>query len=922
MMNQNITQQPVEYRPAVVPERRGCGCLGGLILIGFLLLALAVFGAVTAVGAFVYADWSRQIEDEIAALDSVRDRETFETTEILDRNGNQLWEIFGEGKRTKISLSEMPEHLIQATIAVEDDTFYENIGLDAPSLMAALIANLRNPEDRPIGGSTITQQLVRHVAFDYEERTAVSYDRKIKEIFLAWIMNRSFSKDEILEMYLNEIYYGNLAYGIEAAANTYFGKSAADLSLAEATLLAALPQSPVDLDPLANLDGAKARQWLVLNLMVSEGTISQTEAEEAYQEPLHFAAQEVSLAAPHFAVYVRQQLEQMFGAEVVANGGLRVTTTLDLDFQRLAEQLARQHVSAIGPEHNLNNAALVALKPGSGEILAMLGSVDYDDENIDGHVNVALSAQQPGSAIKPLTYAAALSPDDKGQTDWTAADILWDVEVTYPQANGEAYEPVNYDGRFHGPVRLRPALANSYNIPAILLLQDIGVPQLLEFAREMGITTWQNDSSQYGLSLTLGGAEVTPLDLTTAYATFANGGSGVAPASILRVEKRNGELLYAHPFDPQPQVLDSRVAYLISDILDDDVARVPAMGSDNPLALPFPAAAKTGTTNDFRDNWTVGYTPGLAVGVWTGNTDNSEMIEVSGLSGAAPLWSDYMQAVYADPALQETLMINGLQPVSEFVQPEGLSQKPLCAISSVIIGATECSQSGSEWLLDTPQPVDEAPLEPDSVIWESIDPAVDRLPALPLPPLPAEMSLVELDEKSPPPQIFCHFLEGTDATLLPPETQGQLFLSPPHNLQSIKAAHQWAQENNLAVLPTESCNEELLALARDPNRVAFWRITEPKAGDAVSGVLPIVGTADFDPAIVEFYKIELGIPNGPDTQWMTLGETHNVPVVNGTLEMLHADALAPGNYLLRLIVVQDSNYVGDPHTIPIIIENG
>ncbi len=328
-MNQNVTQQPVEYRPAVVPERRGCGCLGGLILIGLLLLALAVFTAVTAVGAFVYVDWSRQIEDEIVALDSVRDRETFETTEILDRNGNQLWEIFGEGKRTKISLSEMPEHLIRATIAVEDDTFYENIGLDAPSLMAALIANLRNPNDRPVGGSTITQQLVRHVAFDYEERTTVSYERKIKEIFLAWIMNRSFSKDEILEMYLNEIYYGNLAYGIEAAANTYFGKSAADLSLAESSLLAALPQSPVELDPLANFDGAKARQWLVLNLMVSEGAISQTDAEEAYQEVLQFAAQEVSLAAPHFSVYVRQQLEQMFGAEVVANGGLQVTTTLD-----------------------------------------------------------------------------------------------------------------------------------------------------------------------------------------------------------------------------------------------------------------------------------------------------------------------------------------------------------------------------------------------------------------------------------------------------------------------------------------------------------------------------------------------------------------------------------------------------------------
>jgi hypothetical protein len=552
----------------------------------------------------------------------------------------------------------------------------------------------------------------------------------------------------------------------------------------------------------------------------------------------------------------------------------------------------------------------------------MLGSVDYHDESIDGHVNVTLSAQQPGSAIKPLTYAAALSPDDQGQTSWTAADILWDVEAEYPQANGETYEPVNYDGRFHGPVRLRSALANSYNIPALLLLQDIGIPSFLEFARELGITSWQNDSSQYGLSLTLGSAEVTPLDLTSSYATFANGGQAVDPVSILRVEKRNGELLHAYPFDPQPQIIDSRVAYLISDILDDDDARVPAMGNDNPLALPFPAAAKTGTTNDFRDNWTVGYTPGLAVGVWTGNTDNSPMIDVSGLSGAAPLWSDYMQAVYADPAMQDSLHVSGLRPESEFIRPEGLSQQNLCAISSIVVGASECNQSGSEWLLDTPQQPEEVLPEPDSVVWEEVESAVERLPALPLPPSPIDISQSELDKNSPPPQLFCHFPEGTDATLLPPEAQVQLFLSPPRNPESIKAAHEWAQENNLAVLPTESCNEELLALARDPNRVAFWRITEPKAGDAVSGVLPIVGTADFDPAEVEFYKIELGITDGPDTQWLTLGETHNDPVVNGVLEMLHADALAPGNYLLRLIVVKDSNYVGEPHTIPIIIENG
>lgn len=921
-MNQNNYQQPIEYRSAAVPKRRGCGCVSAILLGGLFLLALVILGGVIAVGAVVYADWSQQIEDEIVALDSARDRETFETTQIFDRNGKLLWEIFGEGKRTNIPLSQIPEDLIQATIAVEDDTFYENIGLDAPSLMAAIVANFRNPDDRPVGGSTITQQLVRHVAFDYDERTAVSYERKIKEIILAWIMNRNFSKDEVLEMYLNEIYYGNLAYGIEAAANTYFGKPAAELSLAEASLLAALPQSPVELDPLSNLEGAKARQWLVLNLMVSEGAISQVDAENAYQEPLQFAAQEVSLAAPHFSVYVRQQLEEMFGAEVVANGGLRVFTTLDMEYQSLAEQLARQHVAAVGLEHNLTNAALVALKPGNGEILAMLGSVDYHDERIDGHVNVALSQQQPGSAIKPLTYAAALSPDDEGQTNWTPADILWDVEAAYPQADGTIYEPVNYDGRYHGPVRLRAALANSYNVPAILLLQDIGIPYLLDFARSMGISTWQDDSSRYGLSLTLGAAEVTPLDLTVAYATFANGGQGVSPVSILRVEKSNGELLYDHSFEALPQVVDERVAYLISDILDDDSARVPAMGTENPLDLPFPAAAKTGTTNDFRDNWTMGYTPGLAVGVWTGNTDNSEMIDISGLTGAAPLWSDYMQAVYADPHLQESLYIDGFLPANEFLKPEGLVQEALCAISSVQIGATDCDLSGSEWILQTPRLADEQPPEDEKVTWDAVDPAVKRIPALLLPPPSAEVLAVDLGDDAPPPQLFCHFEEGTDALLLPPEAQQQIFLPAPRNEESVKAAHEWAQSNNLAIIPTESCNDELLALARDPNRAAYYRITEPKAGDAVNGVFPIVGTADFDPAVVEFYKIELGMPRGTETEWVTLGETHNTPVVNGTLETLHADALPPGEYLLRLIVVKDSNYVGEPHTVAIRVGDG
>lgn len=930
--------QPVEYLIERPPRRRlqvaepvkpppkrqgpGCaGCLGRALIGGLLLLTLVVFTGVAVVGTLVYTRLSAEIESGIEQLDAARDRETFETTRIEDRHGRLLWEIFGEGKRTQVGLASIPQTVIDATIAIEDDNFYENIGLDAPSLVAALIANLRNPDDRPVGGSTITQQLVRHLAFDYDERAAVSYNRKTKEIILAWIMTRKFTKDEILEMYLNEIYYGNLAYGIEAASQTYFGKPAADLTLAEATLLAGLPQSPVELDPFANFEGAKERQWLVLNLMAGDGLLDPGQIEPTYFEPLTFAKQEVSLAAPHFAVYVRQQLEEQFGAELVANGGLRVTTSLDLEYQRLAELLARQHVAGMDPAANLTNAALVAMKPSTGEILAMLGSVDYHNDNIDGRVNVTLSPQQPGSAIKPVTYGAALSPGPNGESPtWTAADILWDVPVDYQQANGQGYSPVNYDGRFHGPVRLRQALANSYNVPAVLLLQDITVSRLIAFGRKLGINSWQEDPALYGLSLTLGGGEVTPLELTGAYAVFANEGYRVPPVSILRVEKSNGELLYDHqPVAPEP-VVDPRTAFLISNILDDDAARVPAMGSNNPLALPFPAAAKTGTTNDFRDNWTVGYTPGLVVGVWTGNTDNSPMVNVSGLTGAAPLWAEYMQVVYSDFDYLAILAENEAQPPTEFVPPPGLEQKTLCAIAGVTVGATDCSPAGSEWFLTADETAEPTPtVAPELVAWEQLEPAVWRVPAVALPPLPEDLQVAALqDDDALPPQLFCHFPANTEVALLPPDATGLLFLTPPRNAESLKAAHEYALANNLSILPAAPCNEELLALARDPNILAVYRINTPKAGDEVAGILPIVGTADFDPANINFYKIELGIPNDNDVQWVTLGDTHRDPVVNGPLEMLHADALPPGDYFLRLIVVQqDGNYVGEPHTIPI-----
>ena len=905
--------------PAPRPKNRVWGCFRGCLVI-FILGMCAFTGGGTAVGYYFYTQFTAELESHVARLENIEERETFETTRIVDRNGQLLWEIFGEGKRTYVPLDQIPLTLHQATIAVEDDNFYENQGADIPSLIAALFYNLRNPNERPVGASTITQQLVRHLAFDYDERVAVSYDRKAKEIVLAWIMTRDYTKEQILELYLNEIYYGNLAYGTEAAAQTYFGKSAAELSTAEATFLAGLPQAPIELDPYTNFEAAKEKQWIVLNLMASEGYLRADEIAAIYQTPLEFEPQTVSIAAPHFTTYVRQILEEQFGAEQVANGGLRVTTSIDLRYQLLAEEMARQHVAELREAHNLNNAALVAMNPRTGEVLAMLGSVDYNDESIDGRVNVALSPQQPGSSIKTITYAAALSPDPTtGQPRWTAGDLIWDVETEYP-----GYSPVNYDGAFRGPVRLRAALANSYNIPALLVLQDIGVPAFLEFTQKMGIASFGADASRYGLSITLGGGELTPLELTSAYATLANQGKLASPVTILRVENSKGELLYE--FDSnveQEQVIDPRVAFILSDILADDVARQAAMGRNSPLDLPFPAAVKTGTTNDFRDNWTIGYTPGLAVGVWAGNTDNSPMTNVSGLTGAAPLWNEYMQAIYNNYELLAVLGEGADAAPTEFVPPAGLEQRPLCAIGSAAIGSTTCTGAGQEWFLvaDATTPPTPTPL-PDAVAWQALDPSVVRVAAVPLPPLPADPTLI-VDPNALPAMLYCHFVQGTAVAELPADAAEQVFLKPPRNPESLKAAYEWGEANGIAILPIQTCTEELLNLARDPNAPAVWRITSPKANETLDGVLPIVGTADFRPEDVQFYKFELGMPradNPNEFDWVTLGETRNTPVINGQMETLYASGLPPGTYILRLILVQwDGNYVGQPYEVAFTI---
>jgi 1A family penicillin-binding protein len=590
-----------------------------------------------------------------------------DSTRIYDRHGRLLYEVVlaREGTHTYVPLEQIPESLREATIAVEDASFYRNPGFDVVAIGRALVQNLRAGEI-VAGGSTITQQLARNLYFSREERSSHSPWRKVRETLLAFRLTRHVGKDKILELYLNQVYYGNLAYGVEAAAQTYFGKSARDLDLAEASLLAGLPQSPAAYDPLTSLPAAKRRQRTVLSLMERRGYISNAETQAAFEEPLYFAEAIFPMDAPHFVVYVRNLLDRQLGSETLEQGGLRVYTSLDLDIQHMAESIVQRHVDSL-TDHDVSNAALVALDPTTGQILAMVGSANYFDEDIDGAVNMALAPRQPGSSIKPITYAAALS------RGYTAATPIADVRTSFFTRKGELYMPDNYDAQFHGLVSLRYALASSLNVPAVRVMDEIGVDTVLRLAHDLGISTL-DDIGRYDLSLTLGGGEVRLLDLTAAYAAFASEGVRREPAAILRVEDSSGHTLYEWEQPAEEHVLSPQVAYLITDILSDNSARMLTFGEYSPLRLSRPAAVKTGTTSDFRDNWTVGYTPDLVAGVWLGNADNDPMHQVSGVTGAGPIWHDFVEEVLKDA------------PGQPFPRPEGLVETEVCEPTGLLPG--------------------------------------------------------------------------------------------------------------------------------------------------------------------------------------------------------------------------------------------
>lgn len=641
----------------------------GLIL-WLLLTLLVLFAGLGAVGLY------RWVVVDLPDVEELYQHKTAPTTKIYDRRGVLLYEIndpYG-GLHTPLRQEDIPLLCQQATIATEDASFYRNPGVEIRAIVRALWINLQGGEVLS-GGSTITQQLARNLLLSPEERTEISLTRKIREAILAWRIARHYSKDEILTLYLNETYYGNLSFGIEAASRAYFGKHVTELDLAECALLAGLPQSPARYNPLENPSAAKERQRVVLQLMAKQGYITQEEARLAELEKLSFASVPFPISAPHFVMYVRGQLERQYGLEAIYKRGLQVYTTLDLRMQGAAERIVRYRLGQLArrengqPPRNVRNAALVALDPHTGEVLVMLGSPDYFDARIDGAVNATVAIRQPGSSIKPVTYAAAFDPELPEPL--TPGSVMLDMRTAFVTREGDPYVPQNYAQEFHGPVLLRQALASSYNLVAVKVLDQVGLERMLALARALGITTFDR-SDQWGLALTLGGGEVRLLELTAAYAAFSNGGLRVEPATILRVEVAEGRTLYQHAAQSPRRVLDERVAYLITDILSDEFARMSAFGEGNPLRLTRPAAAKTGTTTDWRDNWTIGYTPQLVAGVWVGNADNEPMHNVSGITGAAPIWHDFMEEV-----------LQG-KPVLDFEQPPGLLRQEICADSGLL----------------------------------------------------------------------------------------------------------------------------------------------------------------------------------------------------------------------------------------------
>ncbi|MBW7882162.1 MAG: transglycosylase domain-containing protein, partial [Caldilineaceae bacterium] len=847
--------------------------LGQLVLVVLLIVAVisvTVTGVLAATVVGIYNEYASQLPD-VSLIEQQQDQ--FQTVRIYDRTGKYLLyesvdpRPFG-GDRRYVALDRMTPWVWKAAVALEDRNFWENPGINVRGLFRSFVSNVQGGDVQ--GGSSITQQLIKNVIIPPEERAQQSYARKIKEVILALEATRRYSKEELLEWYLNFNFYGNLAYGVEAASQVYFGKSASNLSLAEAAMLAAIPQYPA-LNPIDNPEDAKRRQGVTLQAMVDAGYITRAEADAAFAEELQLRRSVAErfdvMTAPHFALYVLDQLKKQYNTLddpfFMWRKGLTIYTTLDVELQKYAEQVAREQVEILkDQDKNASNAAVVAIKNDTGEILAMVGSLDYNNKEIDGQVNLALAERQPGSSFKPYVYLTAL------QQGMTPATMILDVPTAFPQADGSYYRPENYDRQYHGPVPLRIALARSYNIPAIKVMEQVGVANALRTAHRMGINGLNRGLNFYGLSLVLGGGEVALLDHTYAYSVLANSGVMVGeakpadeiesgyrtldPVSILQVRDSDGNILKKYEAPDAERIFSAEVAYLMQDIMSDDVARAPAFGANTALTLPDrKIAAKTGTTNGFKDNWTMGFTPQLTVGVWVGNTDNESMQNVTGLSGAAPIWNAVMRKYHES------------EPPQWYDMPPGIVQRVVC-MPSGLLPTDQCQEQRAEIFV--------AGTEPTILdnIWQEFE--IDRETGLLAGP------------QTPPDRIESRVYE-----ILPRE------------------AADWVRENGIAQPPTET------ASVRPEDYDPDSAIISPTLGSYISGVIEVIGNARGGP-----YRLELGAGLEPG-EWTQVGPEHGEEIQNGVLERLDTKAFPEGLYTLRLTV----NRGDGPRitTIPVTIDN-
>ncbi len=879
--------------------------VGTISLVIFLATSLSI-GISAAAAAAIYSRITENLPtpEEVEAI-SIQD---FETTKIYDRTGQHLlYEVIDPtaGDRNWISLNDMPDYVVCGTVATEDKTFWDNPGFDYQGLMRAFISNLQG--NRIQGGSSITQQVVKNTVIPLEERFEKSYSRKIKEVLIAMELTRRYDKEAILEWYINTNMYGNLSYGIDAAARVYFDKPASELTISEAATLIAIPQSPL-ITPFNMPEEALKRKNLILDRMLARGCITSEEAAQARTEPWHLAKLEerFDITAPHFAMYVRRELENRYGPEQVGGGGLRVYTTLDLELNEQAQCVAQAYIrilsaedpavvipeavangceaaqylpdvpaSRIGKDFNVSNAAVIVIRPTTGEILAMVGSADYWNSDIDGKFNVAVDGlRQPGSSFKPFTYITFLAQGHN------AAYMFLDVRQAFDQGPGTApYVPENYSRNYHGPVSLRNALARSLNIPAVEAMSIAGVDNVLRTAHKMGINTLDRGLQEYGLSLSLGGGEVHLIDMVYAFSVLANTGAmygdsvpqaelrpgfrELNPVSLLRVEDRNGRVLYECRQPQVRQILDPRLAYLVTNILSDRQARIPAFGTPNALELANerPAAAKTGTTNDFTDNWTIGYTPQYAVGVWMGNTDSQKkMINTPGSRGASYIWHAMMEYAH----LQE--------PIVPFPTVEGLVDVAVCTVSGLLPNGncpvrTEIMIPGTE------------PTETDNIHQVYlVNKETGKLATIYTPP--------ELVEE----RVY---------QVYPPEAEDWL--------------NSLSEDRRPPIPPTE------YDTVYGPNLTgAEVAIISPTTYSYIRGTTPIMGNAkggDF-----AFYRLVFGQGLNP-TEWAQIGPDHGNQVDQGWLENLDTTGLADGLYTLQLQVVgHDQNNVRQA-TLQLTIDN-